>query len=321
MQPLRALLPLAILSLTGVSAHAQAPPRLTLGADPAAACAALAAHTIPVASFGIPSGPGTIDSATLIEATPMAVAEKGPTPAARITPATPSYCRVLGRIAPIDPTAPPIRFQVNLPLRVERPFGAVRRRGLQWHADHRTWPAARAPLRPSLAPGAGLRDVRHRLWPRDQAGRVAAAFALNDEAFVNFAHASYKKVRDAAVSIMRKTYGNPPVKLYFVGSSEGGREGLTMAQRYPEDFDGVFARVPVINWTALNHASAQAGIVTMGEGWLGPAHVKLVHDAALARCDTDDGVGDKLIANPGACQAKEDLSSLACRLARTPPPA
>jgi feruloyl esterase len=86
MQPLRAVLPLAILSLIGASAYAQASPRLTLGADPAAACVAVAGHKIPVTSFGIPSGPGTMDSATLIQAASTAVAEKGPTPAARITP-------------------------------------------------------------------------------------------------------------------------------------------------------------------------------------------------------------------------------------------
>ena len=318
MQPLHVLLPLAVLSLVGASAHAQAPTGFTLGADPAAACVALAAHKIPVTLFGIPSGPGTIDSATLIQAAPMAVADKGPTPAARITPAMPSYCRVLGRIAPIDPTAPPIRFQVNLPLEWNGRsvqyggggFNGVLITGLGLPPGH--------PFdRPSpLAQGYATygTDSGH----ETKQGESPAAFALNEEAFVNFAHASYKKVRDAAVSIMRRAYNQPPVKLYFVGSSEGGREALTMTQRYPDDFDGVFARVPVINWTALNHASAQAGIVTMGDGWLSPAHVKLVHDAALARCDTDDGIGDKLIANPSACRAKEDLSSLACKAGQAP---
>src|SRR6202000_1201712 len=78
-------------------------------------------------------------------------------------------------------------------------------------------------------------------------GEAPQTFAANDEAFVNFAHASYKKVRDAAVLLIERAYGSRPEKMYFVGSSEGGREGLTMAQRYPEDFDGIFARVPVIN--------------------------------------------------------------------------
>ena len=47
---------------------------------------------------------------------------------------------------------------------------------------------------------------------------------LNDEAFVNFAHASYKKVRDVAVMLIERAYGAKPDKLYFMGSSEGGRE-------------------------------------------------------------------------------------------------
>ena len=56
-------------------------------------------------------------------------------------------------------------------------------------------------------------------------------FALNDEAFENFAYRSYKKVRDAAVALMVRVYGKSPQKIYFMGSSEGGREALTMAQR------------------------------------------------------------------------------------------
>src|SRR4051812_50031820 len=62
-------------------------------------------------------GPMQVDSAVIVEAKPMAVAEAGPVPPGRIPPATPSYCRVLGHIEPADPKAPPIRFQLNLPLK------------------------------------------------------------------------------------------------------------------------------------------------------------------------------------------------------------
>lgn len=82
------------------------PKSLGLGADPAAACAALAAAPVAPAAIGLPSGAATIDSATLVPATALAVAERGPSPAARITPATPAHCAVLGRIAPLDAAAP-----------------------------------------------------------------------------------------------------------------------------------------------------------------------------------------------------------------------
>ena len=90
-------------------------------------------------------------------------------------------------------------------------------------------------------------------------GEPPQLFAANDEAFVNFAHASYKKVRDAAAMLIERAYGAKPEKMYFVGSSEGGREGLTMAQRHPNDFDGIFSRVPVINWVGLQHAGTRQG--------------------------------------------------------------
>ncbi|MCP1944599.1 hypothetical protein J2R86_000001, partial [Bradyrhizobium japonicum] len=57
-----------------------------------------------------------IDSATLQAPSPLAVAERGPTPSGRITPANPGFCKVLGHIDPVDPKAPPIKFQVNLPV-------------------------------------------------------------------------------------------------------------------------------------------------------------------------------------------------------------
>ena len=57
-----------------------------------------------------------IDSATLQAPSQLAVSERGPTPAARIAPANPAFCKVLGHIEPSDPKAPPITFEVNLPV-------------------------------------------------------------------------------------------------------------------------------------------------------------------------------------------------------------
>ena len=271
--------------------------------DPAATCSGLA---------GPADNAVRIDSAAIVAPSPLAVSERGPTPAARVTPANPEFCKVLGQIAPTDPNAPPIKFQVNLPLEWNGRslqyggggFNGVLITGL-----------ALPPAYPFGAPSPLARgfvtygtDSGHETKP----GEPPQVFALNDEAFENFAHRSYKRVRDAAVALMVRAYGNPPTKLYFMGSSEGGREALTMAQRYPDDFDGIFARVPVINWVGLQHAGTRSGLATMGEGWIRPAQVELVAKAVLQACDKADGAEDLLVLDPVGCKAKFQPESLRC---------
>ena len=284
---------------------------IALGADPAQACTALASG-IDAAAIGLPTRGATIDSAVIVGASPASVAPGGPTPASRVNPATPSNCKVLGRILPVDPAAPPILFQVNLPLNwngrtVQYGGGGFNGNLISGLA---LAPAGRWDQPSPLALGFVTygTDSGHQNKP----GEAPQAFAANEEAFVNFAHASYKKVRDVAVALTQRAYGRAPYKMFFVGSSEGGREGLTMAQRYPHDFDGIFSRVPVINWTGLMHVSNRAGLTTMGVAWMPRAKVELVHNAVLAACDELDGVKDNLVANPVACKARFDVSKLQC---------
>jgi feruloyl esterase len=275
----------------------------TIIGDPGATCGGLAG-----------AGPDAvrIDSAILQTPSPLAIAERGPTPASRIAPANPAFCKVLGHIEPTDPSAPPILFEVNLPV--------------EWNG--RSLQYGGGGFNGVLITGLGLPPA----YPYDKASPLARGFvtygtdsgheskpgeppqtfALNAEAFENFAHRSYKRVRDAAVALMVRAYGRAPEKRYFMGSSEGGREALTMAQRYPDDFDGIFARVPVINWTGLLHASMRSGLVTMGEGWIRPAQVKLVADAVLKACDKADGSDDALVEDAVACKARFRVEALRC---------
>ncbi|WP_222432769.1 tannase/feruloyl esterase family alpha/beta hydrolase [Caenimonas sedimenti] len=289
-----------------------------LTANPEPVCAALAGRTILPAAIGLPSGAATIDTAVLVAASEQVVAERGPTPAATITPAMPVHCKVLGRIAPLNGDAPPIHFQVNLPVHWNGrsvQYGGGGFNGVLITGTALV-PAARfeqpAPLmRGYVTYGT---DSGHQNKP----GEPPQAFALHPEALENFAHASYKKVRDVAVAIMQSAYGKRPDKLYFVGSSEGGREGLTMAQRYPRDFDGILSRVPVLNWTGLQHAGLRDGLALVGDGWLRPAQVKFVHDAVLASCDAADGLADGIISDPVRCRNRLNMDSLRCLTSTSP---
>jgi hypothetical protein len=270
----------------------------------------------PTASCGGLAGPAQqsvqIDSATLQAPTPLSVSERASTPAARISPANPAFCKLLGHIESVDPKAPPIKFEVNLPAEWNNRslqyggggFNGVLITGLGL-------PPAHPYDKPSpLAQGFVTygTDSGHESKP----GEPPQLFALNDEAFENFSYRSYKRVRDAALALMVRAYGKPPAKMYFMGSSEGGREALTMAQRYPEDFDGIFARVPVINWVGLQHAGTRSGLATMGEGWIRPAQVKLVADAVRNACDKADGSDDGLVEDAVGCKASFRPESLRC---------
>jgi feruloyl esterase len=294
------------IALTGIMVGLAAVPSAQaagLVGDAAATCGSLA---------GSGQGAVKIDSAALQAPTPLAVAEKGPTPAGRITPANPAFCKLLGHIDPNDASAPPIKFEVNLPVEWNGRslqyggggFNGVLITGLALPPAHRF-------DKPSpLAQGFVTygTDSGHESKP----GEPPQLFALNDEAFENFSHKAYKKVRDAAVDLVMRAYGKRPDKMYFMGSSEGGREALTMAQRYPEDFDGIFARVPVINWVGLQHAGTRSGLVTMGEGWIRPAQVKLVADAVRKACDKADGSDDGLVQDPVSCKASFKVETLRC---------
>ncbi len=271
------------------------------------ACAALSAP-IAADATGLLSGAADIDSAIFSTGTPLSIAERAATPASRISPPTPAFCKILGHIQPLDPKAPPIRFEVNLP--AEWNGRSVQYGGGGFNGVLITGlglaPAAPFDLPSPLA--RGFATVGTNSGHQQAQGQPPQAFALNDEAFLNFSHAAYKKVRDVAVALTKRAYGQAPEKLYFMGSSEGGREALTMAQRYPDDFDGIFARVPVISWTGLQHAGARDGLAIMGDAWLRPAQVKLVADAVLAACDPVDGI----IEDAPGCRAKFDPARLLC---------
>src|SRR5262249_39343556 len=251
----------------------------------------------------------------LISAAPLLTAQLpfGPLPPyLAVVPSAPEYCRVLGAIAPLDPKAPLIRFQVNLP--TEWNGSSVQFGGGGFNGVLITG-LGLPPLAPADRPSPLARgfvtygtDSGHQNAP----GVPLQAFSLDDESLTNFAYASYKKVRDVAVVLMQRRYGRMPAKLYYVGSSEGGREGLTMAQRFPADYDGIFAGVPGINWGGLQAAGAGVGVAQLGESWIGPDKVKLVYDAVIAACDQLDGLADGIVSNYEGCKRIFDLSKLAC---------
>ena len=104
--------PLAAGLVVAFAAHHAA---FGVAATPVAAatstCASLENRRIPASSIGLATSGATIASAAIVPASPQTVNAQG----TGIVLAIPEYCKVIGAIAPVDPTAPMINFQVNLP--------------------------------------------------------------------------------------------------------------------------------------------------------------------------------------------------------------
>jgi feruloyl esterase len=97
-------------------------------------------------------------------------------------------------------------------------------------------------------------------------------------------------------------YGRAPQHSYFNGCSTGGRQGLSEAQRFPADYDGILSGAPAINWTRL-HVEQMWGHVVMAQlnNYVPQCKFAAAQAAAVAACDADDGVRDGVIENPRAC--------------------
>jgi len=128
------------------------------------------------------------------------------------------------------------------------------------------------------------------------------------EKVIDFGWRSLHEVAVAAKAIVSAYYGRPPDLSLFNGCSTGGRQGLALAQRFPDDYDGIAAGAPANYWPELNALHAEFGrfLVQNPESWVSTEKMTLVQDAVREACGAIDGIID----DPGACRF--DLSTLAC---------
>jgi feruloyl esterase len=134
---------------------------------------------------------------------------------------------------------------------------------------------------------------------------------------IDFGYRAHHLVSEIAKQIVDAYYGEAPAYSYFVGCSSGGWQALTEIQNYPDDFDGVVAGAPAHNFVRQNLRGTIVDQLSLAypEGDLGRAETELVADAALERCDAEDGVSDGIIGNPLQCDF--DPGELQCKAGQT----
>ena len=116
----------------------------------------------------------------------------------------------------------------------------------------------------------------------------------------------WRAVHDMTVqtkALMKAFYGKPAVHAYFAACSDGGREGLMEAQRFPADFDGILAGAPANNWTALISAATanDQTLMASAAAYLPASKLPAITAAVLAACDAEDGLRDGVVGNPVKC--------------------
>ena len=145
------------------------------------------------------------------------------------------------------------------------------------------------------------------------------AFALgHHEKYVDFGYRAVHEMTVKAKAIIAAYYGAPPREAYWNGCSQGGRQGITEAARYPSDYDGVIAGAPAIEYMQLHAARLALNLLVhrSADSYIPPEKYALIHRAALEACDRGDGVRDGLIADPTRCRF--DPGRLACTGADAP---
>lgn len=294
-----------ILGFLLLTAHGLQPPAWGQGTEPAQAvahagvasrdqCSSLRGIAFPASAIGLRTSGALIAKAS--------EKQSGST----------AYCKVLGFIRPVDPTARDIHFEVNLPDRWNRKavhFGGAVFDGTLGYSNGLKQPTIG--IKRGLTPlqrgyvtfGSDSGHHKHHLFLPDVVNLIGSSFGANEEERQNFTQDALKKTHDVAVALTLRRYGQAPVRTFFLGSSSGGHEALMVAQRWPQDYDGVLSGYP--SWDGmelvLQFLRTSRALYAKG-GFLPPSATTLLAKSVLKQCDQLDGLQDGLVADVNDCR-------------------
>ena len=213
--------------------------------------------------------------------------------------ALPKFCRVTGSIAPTADSD--IRFELWLP-EPEKWNGKFMQTGNGGAAGSIDYNSMVDPLLRGYA--VTNTDTGH-----VGGGGDFSWAAGQPEKWVDYQYRAVHELTRVGKALTSANFGKEPHKSYWLGCSTGGRQGLKEAQLYPDDYDAIIAGAPASNWVPLMTKSVLIQN-SLGENGLGLDKLAPLKEAALAACDSNDGVIDRVISNPGVCGF--DPASLAC---------
>jgi feruloyl esterase len=231
---------------------------------------------------------------------PTSGSGRGAAAAAAAFAKTPGFCRVSATLTPTSDSD--IKAEVWLP--VSGWNGKYQAVGGGGWAGTISYPAMAAAVSAGYATAST--DTGHKGGTAD--------FALgHPEKLIDFGYRAIHETTAFAKPVIAAFYGSRASVSFFNGCSTGGRQAITEAQRYPEDFEGIVAGASA--WDGMRMHAVRVAVSQIvnryPDGVIPPAKFPMIHAAVLAACDTLDGVKDGVIENPRLCHF--DYATLACR--------
>jgi hypothetical protein len=214
------------------------------------------------------------------------------------TDSTPGFCVVRGTLAP------EISFEVSLPDKWNGRFYMIGNGG---HAGESLEDPSRTSQRTAaLQNGFAVAQTNTGHDSRKEPG---ASFVMsNPQKAIDYAYRAVHLTATTAKEITKAFYGRKVAKSYWNSCSNGGRQGLIEAQRFPDDFDGVIANAPWVSQTGFSIGALwnQRALV---EAPLTAVKMGLLAEKVMNKCDAIDGLKDGLIDDPRKCEfdAKRDV--------------
>lgn len=205
--------------------------------------------------------------------------------------------------------APQIGFKLELPTTTwAQRYLQVGCGGFCGHSDSRPGVADSCKPLKTGAFAVASTDMGHKA--------VDTTFGDDPQKRADFAHRGVHLTALASKKLIQTFYGRKAEYAYFTGCSDGGREALVEAQRYPEDFNGIIAGAAALNFQVqkvLFHGwVARANTGPDGKPIILASRLPILHKAVLAQCDVLDGQIDGLISDPRLCRF--DPSVVQCKV-------
>jgi Tannase and feruloyl esterase len=212
----------------------------------------------------------------------------------------PAFCRVTGVIRPTSDSE--IKFEIWMPAAGWN--GKFQGIGNGGFAGSISQAALAGPLARGYATAST--DTGH-------SGGDASWALGHPEKIIDYGHRGIHEMTEKAKLIISAFYGGGPKRSYFASCSNGGRQALMEAQRYPNDYDGLIAGAPANYFTQTLAGFAWNMQALLGDpaSYIPASKLKAIEAAALTACDARDGVTDKVIDEPTACHF--DPAVLLCK--------